>query len=313
MALKGIRNGKYCLELVVDLLEKYWINIYPLLDSDDEEPFRERLVPFDTLFDRNGVLVRTIKEKKLSNSKIYKNITWYDIEKLKKDERIKDINVFYNAVQDSEKDYIENLKNDLNFILEQVKKINSFVNGKIGEGENFLKTDEIIGLLESMVKEIDKGLVFISEGKNEISDNPRAKNIDDSSLGKTIVARNVVIKSSSDILELLRHMIKWYELNRSASPVPYILKRAEGLVDKGFVDIIRDIAGSAMSEVGIVLGQNAVLNPTENYDSFENNMNYSEMQKPMEAPGMQSSMEPPGMQRSMEPPGMQRLMEPPGM
>ena len=49
-------------------------------------------------------------------------------------------------------------------------------------------------------------------------------------------------------------IIHHYERREPSSPVPLLIKRAKRLVDKSFVDIIRDLSPDAISQVQMVSG-----------------------------------------------------------
>ena len=64
------------------------------------------------------------------------------------------------------------------------------------------------------------------------------------------------ISSHQDVRKALEMVITFYEQNEPSSPVPLLIKRANRLVGKSFVDIIRDISPGAMPQVQAVSGEN---------------------------------------------------------
>ncbi|MFO7884469.1 MAG: type VI secretion system protein TssA [Desulfobacteraceae bacterium] len=63
------------------------------------------------------------------------------------------------------------------------------------------------------------------------------------------------ITSNQDIHKALDMIIVYYEQNEPSSPVPLFLKRAKRLVGRTFVDIIRNISPDAMPQVQMVSGE----------------------------------------------------------
>lgn len=57
------------------------------------------------------------------------------------------------------------------------------------------------------------------------------------------------ISSRDDVLRTLDKICEWYASAEPASPVPILLHRAKRLVPLGFMDIIRNMAPDAVSEI----------------------------------------------------------------
>lgn len=63
------------------------------------------------------------------------------------------------------------------------------------------------------------------------------------------------ISSHQDVRKALDMVIVFYEQNEPSSPIPLLIKRAKRLVGKNFMDIIRDISPDAMSQVKTISGE----------------------------------------------------------
>jgi type VI secretion system protein ImpA len=63
------------------------------------------------------------------------------------------------------------------------------------------------------------------------------------------------LRSNQDIHKALDMIIRYYEQHEPSSPVPLLLKRAKRLVGRTFVDIIRDISPDAMTQIQMVSGE----------------------------------------------------------
>ena len=62
------------------------------------------------------------------------------------------------------------------------------------------------------------------------------------------------IRSRADVVRTLDALCDYYARNEPSSPVPMLLTRAKRLVDKGFMEIMRDLAPAGVSEAELIAG-----------------------------------------------------------
>ncbi len=70
----------------------------------------------------------------------------------------------------------------------------------------------------------------------------------------TVLRGGDAILGRADVIEALEKICTYYKNAEPSSPVPLLLRRAQRLVDKDFMDIIRDLTPAAISEVAIIAG-----------------------------------------------------------
>ena len=63
------------------------------------------------------------------------------------------------------------------------------------------------------------------------------------------------IASREDVVRAIDAICRYYARQEPSSPVPLLLKRARGLVDKDFLDIIKDLAADSLGQVELVAGK----------------------------------------------------------
>jgi len=63
------------------------------------------------------------------------------------------------------------------------------------------------------------------------------------------------IRSREDVVQLLDRACDWFRRNEPSSPVPLLLERARRLVSKSYLEIMRDLAPSGLSEAENVVGR----------------------------------------------------------
>ena len=56
------------------------------------------------------------------------------------------------------------------------------------------------------------------------------------------------IRNRADVLKALDRICDYYTDHEPSSPVPLLLARVRGLVDKNFIDILKDLAPNGLSE-----------------------------------------------------------------
>lgn len=62
------------------------------------------------------------------------------------------------------------------------------------------------------------------------------------------------IRSRQDVRRLLNDICAFYKQNEPSSPIPILLRRAAGLVDKNFLDILNDLAPGGVAEAVLFAG-----------------------------------------------------------
>ncbi|WP_028207602.1 type VI secretion system protein TssA [Paraburkholderia nodosa] len=76
-------------------------------------------------------------------------------------------------------------------------------------------------------------------------------------------APSSTIGSRADVGAALQRICAWYAQHEPASPVPLLLERARGLVEKSFVDLLKDLAPEGLAQLTQVVGTAAVETPVE--------------------------------------------------
>jgi type VI secretion system protein ImpA len=77
---------------------------------------------------------------------------------------------------------------------------------------------------------------------------------------RTAQATPGTIASRDDALRMLDRVCEWIERNEPSHPAPLLIRRAQRLMTKSFVEIIRDLAPDGMSQVQMLAGPDADIN-----------------------------------------------------
>ena len=62
------------------------------------------------------------------------------------------------------------------------------------------------------------------------------------------------IRTRDDVLKSLDKLCEYFDRNEPSSPVPILLRRAKRLINKSFMDIVRDMASNGVSQVELLRG-----------------------------------------------------------
>jgi type VI secretion system protein ImpA len=77
---------------------------------------------------------------------------------------------------------------------------------------------------------------------------------------RTAVTTPGTIASRDDALRMLDRVCDWIERNEPSHPAPLLIRRAQRLMTKSFVEIIRDLAPDGMGQVQMLAGPDADIN-----------------------------------------------------
>jgi len=68
------------------------------------------------------------------------------------------------------------------------------------------------------------------------------------------VASLSAVTNRADAVRLLDLVIEYYERNEPSSPLPLLIARARRLADKGFLDLVRDLAPDGLGQAERMAG-----------------------------------------------------------
>ena len=63
------------------------------------------------------------------------------------------------------------------------------------------------------------------------------------------------IQSREDVQHCIDLICDFYARNEPSSPVPLLLQRARRLVNKNFIDVVRDLLPDGLNQVQLIRGQ----------------------------------------------------------
>jgi type VI secretion system protein ImpA len=255
--ISGLESG---LGLIRGLLERYWDHLYPLLDADDDN---------DPTFRINSLLAAVVSDDALATLRLAPLVESRQFGKhslrgyriatgaLKVDPATQgadppaDISRIEAAFADAQIDSLTGVAGLLNAAAEHLNAIQHILLDKadgIPEDLKSLSDD-----LKDMQGLVDTQLA--KRGVNSISQEV-APAMSNSGQAATVGSGggSGEIRNRSDVLATLDRICDYYARAEPSSPIPMLLQRARRLVNKDFMEIIRDLTPSAIPEAEVIGG-----------------------------------------------------------
>lgn len=255
--LPGLRDGLY---LVEGLLERFWEGLYPLLDPDDNNDPTERLNILMSLSpaavsDQDPVQFRQrLAEVPLCSSRRAGTFSMRDVlvasgeitVSADADASIPDMGVIQAAFQDTNPDELEATLDAAREALIHIDRIGSLFEEKAmgGQGPN------LNGLAQDVAK-IERLLQGMVEGQGPTLSEEDSESEDTGSSSAPLTGD---ISSRKDALQALEKVCRYFDRHEPSSPIPLLLRRAQRLMSKNFIEIVQDICPDAMDRVELIGG-----------------------------------------------------------
>ena len=248
----GLSEG---LTLLVQLLARYWDSIYPLLDADDQDPTM-RMNALVALTDADG-FVRDLRATHLIAPGAYGRVTVRDI--LVVGGRLpagsesvlsaSQIDGTIRAAATERADAIAAARQSLT----SLRDLQSLLSDKVG-GEQSLDLAAVVDMIEAVVKTCDGAL---GEGDSGASAN-RQSLADGQAVSSSasFSAAAVVgeIRSRQDAIRMLDQVCEFIERTEPSNPAPLLIRRAQRLVSKNFIEIMEDLAPDSLGVIKGIAG-----------------------------------------------------------
>lgn len=249
LALHGVEGLADSLELILELLTRYWPEIHPQLDADDDNDPTVRINTLSGLtcetnlgLLRNAVLVR---------SRVFGNITLRAAlnaaglhpasnESLSVEE-------LGGALQDADSDALQLTRDAVGRALHSLDAIERLVSEQVGSAQGV-----DLSALQQPLK-----LALQVLGGSTSAAGAEAHPDDAEALGEApmqpasapaAVRVSGEIANRDDVLRSLERILTYYARHEPSSPLPVLLNRARSLVNADFATIVRNLIPDGMSQ-----------------------------------------------------------------
>ncbi|HHL18296.1 MAG TPA: type VI secretion system protein TssA [Thiothrix sp.] len=264
--LHGFAGLEESSRLLVGLLEKYWLCLYPELDIDYGDAIA-RINVLRVLCDTPFYL--TLKKQPLVEVRGIGRFSLNDIQGKAKnsDEAPPDAALIKAAFQHCELTTLQETVASVSASLVNINRINSLLQEK-AEEDNTLNFSQIVktlkeieqvlsGYLQQRTGQDDKDVSTVSD---DVSNKPQAaKQIMNTTLGSSEYIAPPApisgeINNADDVLDMLEKINTYYQKHEPSSPIPLLLNRAKRLVNKDFSQLIEDLSPKTMKELEVIFG-----------------------------------------------------------
>jgi type VI secretion system protein ImpA len=239
-AIIGMADG---LQLVEQLLTKYWDSVHPQLDPEDGLDPTLRINSLAILADNNGI-PHDLKDVTLIMLPALGPLTVRVLDAASSQSSSADghediaLSSLAAALVDVDKTALIRTTEALHRAHSSIETIEQFLINQVGSVQALN-----LEPLRRMIKRAydffaDYGLPVTHENLNETGTDS------DEALGA----------ATASVLRMLDKILKYYQQFEPSSPVPLLLGRAKNLVSKNFMEIMDDLAPDGVSQVMVIRG-----------------------------------------------------------
>ncbi len=215
LALEGFSGLRDALELIHQLLQQYWGELYPLLDADDDNDPTVRV----------NALSGLACEESLSPDELS------------------------GALRDTDPDELQAVRNAITEARTTLDAIESYVSEQVGsaQGVDLSALRQPLKLALQVLAEYAPGGAVPASDSSDSSD-------EDAGYASAEVPAVAAPRASGeignrdDVLRSLDRILAYYTRHEPSSPLPVLLNRAKNLVHADFEAIVRNLIPDGMSQ-----------------------------------------------------------------
>jgi len=239
------------------MVERFWETVHPQLDPDDDNDPTMRVNILVALCDADTV-IRTVRETPLVSSKTLGRFSLRDflvatgrMPAPSSMETPPETGSIDAAVLDSDLEALQATAAAVARSGELVRAIESTLTGKVGAAQA-ADFGDLSNLLKDAGRVVNdwlgrRGVAVAGGGAQEEGAAAGA--------GPGAAAPMTgAINSREDVIRVLDRICDYFSQHEPSSPIPILLRRAQNLVSKDFMEIIRDIAPDGLPQVETIRG-----------------------------------------------------------
>jgi type VI secretion system protein ImpA len=271
--VEGLRDG---MQLLAKTLEQYWDDVHPKLDPDDDYDPMERMnilasiAARDTYQDPIAFLDR-LRSVTLVSAPQLGSFSLQDYMlatgQMSPPEGMASVPQtahITGAFESGDQDQIAANGQAVEETIAAYRAVNDTVYEKVGAGQS-----PDLSALEGMLLKMQK-MFADNTSSGEAESYPEAV---EGEVGQAAVAGAAPaavltgeVRTRDDVMKALDKICLYYEKFEPSSPLPMLLKRARRLVEKDFLEIMKDLAPESMPQIEIIGG---IVPEEEGYGSAE--------------------------------------------
>ena len=259
--MEGLRDG---FAVMRGLVEKFWGDVYPKLDPEDNNDPTERLNILNNLSSTGEPykLIVHLRQVVLCSSPSMGRITVQQILAAKekgtgaagesKDAAQPDLNQIAAAFRDARPEPAKAMLALVQEVIGNAQGIESFLDSTLGAGQG-VNFEALNKLLEEMKNTLEPHAVegAAAEGTESTVASAEGGGRPAARSGPSVSG---TIQTRADVIKALGLICNYYRDNEPSSPVPLILQRAQRLVDLDFMAIMSDLTPDSLKQIEVITG-----------------------------------------------------------
>lgn len=264
--LEGFCDG---LSLLRGIIERFWNDVYPKLDPEDDYDPTTRVNIIQALADPETTL-RDLREWPLVISKVAGRFSYRDIQiaagvikpVVAKDDKtpLPEQAMIDGAFQDVDLMELKATAQALAGIGAHTSAISALVTDQVGIAQSVdldpLKSfsQEMFDLAAGWLSRRGyvEPIVQTEVAEPATAGAETAEGVATVSRGPTLVIGE--LNSREDVIRMLDKMCEYFSRYEPSSPVPFLLRRAQRLMSKDFMEVLRDLAPGGTDHAKVILG-----------------------------------------------------------
>lgn len=238
------------LQLIAGLLERHWDHVFPLLDADDNNDPTMRLNALAPLIDATAGLA-DLRAATLSAGRMPLTVRQIELAAGKAEahsgETVPTQEAVVQALKDLEAQNAGVLAR-LKQPLDAVTRIEAVLSDKVGSSGPDLKPLHVLTRWLANAAAQAEGSAALPQSDAPGEAAPSGNN---TTSGSHPVG---ALRNRDDVSRTLDNVCKWIEQNEPTNPAPLLIRRAQRLMGKSFLEIIRDLAPEGLDQVEKIAG-----------------------------------------------------------
>ncbi len=249
LALEGWSGFRDAMELIAGLLREFWDDVHPGLDREDNDDPTMRCNALAALNDR-GTMIAQLRSTPLVKIERIGSFSIRDIEAAAENkEGAASPTTIDDAFRATDRGQLAETLDAIRQSRHWADEIKKTFDSHVGQSHG-IAIDLLCKTLNNIADQI-AGRISPSEtsslGECDVGD-VLAPDDSVSTISNPTVSATSGIASRADVVRSLDLICKYYEKHEPASPLPLLLQRAKRLVDKNFLDIVRDLLPDSVSQ-----------------------------------------------------------------
>ncbi|MBL3589260.1 MAG: type VI secretion system protein TssA [gamma proteobacterium endosymbiont of Lamellibrachia anaximandri] len=267
--IDGYSGAAKGINLLHNLVEQNWEQIHPQLDAEDNNDPTMRINAISALTDSASMLTPLSKAPLVTSRMLGKfglrdyAIADGELEPLNDADTV-DMARINAAFMDADLEELQATADAASESIEHLTELEVFITEQVGVA-NAISLSDLVDSFKDAQQILNGQLEARGVGSGEETDVEQGAAASASGAPASALSGN--INTRADVTHALDKIIDYYSRNEPSSPIPLLMERAKKLISLDFVDIIRNMAPDAMSQVDVFRGPDE----EEGSEASENN------------------------------------------